>query len=185
MGLGLDGCGSHGWGYIVAGRLIPSPYDETCTALSAIATDAQKMSYVRAWAAARIRDERLVDAIRGSDWFIRGDPTPHYIDLDWRYLGFGPSLAWVEFNSNPRDGIAIDAMDIASVTLTQIRTSIIIRLNAAGDLGLHWPPEAMGKLRPISNDVFVYCPELRQTQPRPVGLIGEDRSTAIRINDRR
>jgi hypothetical protein len=45
--------------------------------------------------------------------------------------------------------------------LTQGRSSIIIKLHAKGDLGLQWPSEAMSKLKPISDDVFVYCEHSR------------------------
>jgi hypothetical protein len=144
--------------FLLLGRQIQGTYDKTCMTVSAIATDAQKMRYVQAWAAARIRDQRFMEAIRESPSFERGDPrSPHYIDLDWRSLGFMPELAWIEFNLNRRDGSTVDAMDIASVSLTQGRSTIIIRLNAAGDLGLHWPPDAMAELRPVSQDVFVDC----------------------------
>ena len=67
----------------------------------------------------------------------------------------------MEFNINEPGKHDLDASDIASVCLTQGRSGIIIKLHAAGDLGLQWPPEAMSKLRPISGDVFVYCDNSR------------------------
>src|SRR5688572_21946163 len=120
------------------------------------------MRYVQAWAVSRIHDEPFMHAINESVTFTRGDPrSRQYIDLDWRYLGFAPELAWVEFNINEPGKDDLDASDIASISLTQGRSSIIIKLHAEGGLGLQWPPEAMSKLRPISDDVFVYCEHSR------------------------
>jgi len=145
-------------GYLSVAREIQRTYDETCNGVTAIARDPQKMKYVQAWAASRTHDERFMAALRESSSFVRGDPrSRHYIDLDWSYLGFSRDLAWVEFNTNEVDQHDIDAAEIGSVSVTQGRSSIIIKLSAAGDLGLQWPPEAMKKLKPISDDVFVYC----------------------------
>ena len=143
--------------YLVTSKT-QSFHDHTCTALMAIAKDSEKMNYVRTWVASRVNDEQFMDAVRKNRTFELGLPaTRQYIDLDWRYLGFLPQDAWVGFDLEDADKDGLDARGIASVSLNQFRSSITIKLNAAADLGFQWTSEEMKKVRPVGNDVFVYC----------------------------
>lgn len=143
--------------YLVTSRS-QSFHDETCTALTAIASDSEKINYVRTWVASRVNDKRFMDAVRKNRTFERGIPaTQQHIDLDWRYLGFLPQYAWLGFELDKAHKHGLDAGGIASVSLNQFRSSIIIKLNGAADLGFQWTPEEMSKVRSVGDDVFVYC----------------------------
>lgn len=143
--------------YLVTSRT-QSVHDDTCTALMAIASDAEKMSYVRTWLAARVNDEKFMDALRKNRTFDRNLPaTREYIDLDWRYLGFLPQYAWLGFELEEAGKEGPDAGGIASMSLNQFRSSIVIKVSAAGDLGFQWTPEEQKRVRSVGNDIFVYC----------------------------
>ena len=133
-------------------------HDDTCERLAAIAADPQKVQYVREWAAARISDERFMDAVRESGLFERVDPrTQQFIDLDWRYLGLDPEIAWVGFNTNQPDPRTVQAAGIGSLSLRQFRSSLIVGLKADGDLGLVLTAEDRRRLKSFGNDIFLDC----------------------------
>jgi hypothetical protein len=130
--------------------------DDTCSRLMAVARDPHKIQYVRTWVAGRTKDERFMAEVRQSPSFDHRDPTTwHFIDLDWRYLGLSPELARLDFNGG--DGAYIRTVGLRSVGLYEGRSGIIVGLGS-GDLALGtWPAEEVRKLRPVGDDVFVYC----------------------------
>jgi hypothetical protein len=133
-------------------------HNDTCAGLTAIASDGQKMERVKAWLASRMSDKDFMDAVRQNRYFEPGDPRlQKYIDLDWRYLGFVPEYASLVFNSRNIERHDFDAGEIESVSLGQGRSSIIIRLGSAEDLGLRWPAQEAKKMKAVRADVFVYC----------------------------
>jgi hypothetical protein len=132
--------------------------DDTCERLTAIAADSQKVQYVRKWAAARISDERFMDAVREYPFFERGRPrAQQFIDLDWRYLGLDPEFAWVGFNTHQPDLRTVQAAGIGSLSLNESRSSLIVGLRADGDLGLELTAEDRRRLKSFGNDIFLDC----------------------------
>jgi hypothetical protein len=133
-------------------------YESKCSRLTAIAQDPQKTKYVREWVAARLNDPSFMNEVRRYPDFERIDPrTRQYIDLDWRYLGFDPGLAWIEFNIEAADRRDVDAKGVGSISLNENRSSIIIGLNGEAGLGLESFPEYIKELKGVGNDVFVDC----------------------------
>jgi hypothetical protein len=129
-----------------------------CSRLTAIAEDPQKMTYVKMWATARMKDPQFMQEVRRYPWFEGRDPRKKkYIDLDWTYLGFDPDYSRIEFNISVKDVHDADATKVGSITLSQQRTSIVIRLNDRADMALGWTPEEMRELRPVADGVFVDC----------------------------
>ena len=94
--------------------------------------------------------------VRQTPWFEHRFPTTwHFIDLDWRYLGLSPELARLDFNGG--DAAYVRTIGLRSVGVYQGRSGIIVGLSS-GDLALGtWPAEAVRKLKPVGDDVFVYC----------------------------
>lgn len=116
------------------------------------------MKYVKEWVTSRTNDKAFMEVVRKSRTFEPRDPRPYkQIDLEWGYLGFTPEYASLTFNFKPTDEQDFDATRIESVSLTQSRVSIIIDTNEIGDLGLLWSPEALRELKPVGDNVFVYC----------------------------
>lgn len=117
------------------------------------------MKYARDWALSRLADDKCMAAVRASKSFEPTIPSQaQYIDLDWRYMGFlGP--ARTEFNFKVVDWDGLEARKVGSVSLTEVRASIIIGLNGDPDLGLEWPAEYLKKLKRVGDEVFVYCGE--------------------------
>jgi hypothetical protein len=142
--------------FAVAAMLESRSHDDQCNQLTAIASDPQKVAYVRAWMASRSQDERFMTAVKTHARFDHDDPgTRQSLDLDWQRLGLSPINARLEFN----DGFApyVRTLGIRSVSLYQGRSGIIIGLNA-GDLGLgSWGAEEVRKLRRVGDGVYVYC----------------------------
>jgi hypothetical protein len=140
----------------VAAILDSRSHDDQCSQLTAIASDPQKIAYVRAWVASRSQDERFMTAVKTDARFDHDDPgTWQSIDLDWQRLGLSPINARLEFN----DGFApyVRTLGIRSVSLYQGRSGIIIGLSA-GDLGLgSWSTEQVRQLRLVADGVYVYC----------------------------
>jgi hypothetical protein len=132
----------------------PAHEDERCSRLAAVASDPQRVRYVREWVAARMKDERFMATARQSPYFDRRDPTMwRYIDLDPRRLGFDPTL--VQFN----DGFGADvrANGLTYVQIFLGRPSIIIETSAAADVGSEWSTEDRAKLRAFSPGALVIC----------------------------
>lgn len=126
--------------------------EAACNRVEGIARDADKMKYVKEWAAARTADKEFVDAAIKYQWFEQAFPlTQRYIDLDWRSLGFYPQSAWVAFNID-------NTATINSISLNQGRHGVIVKLDASSDLVIKLgPPGNLSTIRPVSDDVFVYC----------------------------
>jgi hypothetical protein len=108
------------------------------------------------WVAERTKDEQFMAEVGQYPWFDHRDPTSwHFIDLDWRYLALSPELARLDFNGG--NGTYIRTFGIRSVGVYQGRSGIIVGLDS-GDLALGtWSAEEVRKLRPVGDDVFVYC----------------------------
>ena len=58
---------------------------------------------------------------------------------------------------NVEDVQDADAAKVGSISLSQQRTTIIIRLNDSPGMALRWTPEALGKLKSVGDGVFVDC----------------------------
>lgn len=129
-----------------------------CAALAATARDAQKMQYVREWLAKRTANEEFMDVVVKYRAFEQFSPfTPKYVDIDWRYLGFDPRAAWLGFNINDAEE-GSDPARILSVSLNQSRAGIILKLRPTDDVvGRFGPPGNLNSVKPVSDDVFVYC----------------------------
>jgi len=132
-------------------------HDDTCAGVTRIAGDAQKMKYVKSWIASRTADQEFINEIRASRFFQRGDPRLQQMDLDWAYLGLTPEFVSLAFNVKSASDPEFEATKIESVSIGQGRSTIIIRLNESEDFGLLWPAEELSKIKPVADDVFVYC----------------------------
>lgn len=145
--------------------------DETCNRLASIGGDPQRIQYVRNWVAERTGDAEFMEAVRRFRSFEHTNPILRaYIDLDWDYLGLPPNLAWIEFNMKSTETRNVDARGIGSVSLHEGRSSIIIQLNDASDLGLGWPADAMSRLQDVGNGAFCIVSRSRSmlVSSRPV-----------------
>ena len=129
---------------------------EVCRAITAIASDAKKMQYVKAWAASRLSEKDFVEQLRTRNTFESNDERS-YGGLDWQRIGIEEGLASVEFNLGLSDAGGWDINQIHSVSIRRGRSMIVIRLSSANDLGLYWTPERLAELKPVVEDVFVYC----------------------------
>lgn len=128
----------------------------TCSRLTAIAQDPQKMAYVKMWAVERMKDPEFMQEVRQYPWFEGRDPRKkRYIDLNWKYLGFDPDYSRIELNINVKDMPDADATKVGSISLSQQRTRIIIRLNDSADMALGWTPEEIRSLKAAGEGVFV------------------------------
>lgn len=132
-------------------------HDGTCAGVTRIAGDAQKMKYVKSWIASRTADQEFMNEIRTSKFFQRGDPRLQQVDLDWTYLGLTPEFVSLTLNVKSVNDSEIEASKIESVSIGQGRSTIIIRMSGSEDFGLLWPAEELSKIRPVADDVFVYC----------------------------
>lgn len=131
---------------------------DTCAGVTAIASDAQKMRYVKSWIASRTSDQEFMNEIRRNRFAEPGDARlKEYIGLDWAYLGLNPEFASLAFNVKNAGKHDFDATEIGSVSIGQGRSMIIIRMNNSEDFGLLWPAEELSRLRPVADEVFVYC----------------------------
>ena len=142
--------------YVYASRFRERPPydDETCNVLAAVASDPQRVRYVREWMAARMKDEEFMADARKLPYFERRNPTmwPH-VDLDAGRLGFPPTL--VQFNGD--DGADVRANGLRYAQIHAGRPSIIIQLDPAADLGAEWTAKDRQQLRAFSPGAFVYC----------------------------
>jgi hypothetical protein len=131
------------------------PYgDERCDRLAAVASDPQKVKYVREWVAARMQDERFMTVARQSPYFDRRDPTMwRYIDLDSRRLGFDPTL--VLFNDGFGADVRANGLRYSQIHLG--RPSIIIQVNPTADLEAEWSAADRGRLRAFGDGAVVFC----------------------------
>lgn len=144
--------------FYLAGHRVQRLHDDTCSVLTAIASDSQKMQYVKGWVASRTNDETFMDEVRQNRYFEQGDPRlREFIDLNWNYLGFVPQDASLVFNVKDPEQRDFEAAAIESVSLRQGRSTIIIKLSSAGDLGLMWPAEALQKIKAVRADIFTHC----------------------------
>jgi hypothetical protein len=133
-------------------------HDDACAGVTRIASDSQKMTYVKSWIASRTSDQEFMNEVRRNRFFEPGDPRLHeHIDLDWAYLGLTPELVSLAFNVKNAAKRDFDATRIESVSLGQGRTTIIIRLSKSEDFGLLWPTEELSRIKPIADEIFVYC----------------------------
>jgi hypothetical protein len=131
---------------------------EACQAVTAIASDERKMEYLKSWLAARLGNNDFAEVLQQRKYFERSEIKYwKYIDLDWKYLGFNKELVSVRFNSNDANSDEAAITSVGSMSISQNRILLIVRLDSSKDLGLRWPPEEMAKLTPVSTDVFVYC----------------------------
>lgn len=132
--------------------------ERQCNSVTAIAKDTQKIRYVKEWVATRTANRDFVEAVVKNRWFLRaGSLAAQYIDIDWRYLGFYPDRAWVGFNVDDAEARGADPARIASISLNQGRTGIILKLNPTDDVVGDGPPGNPSTVRSVGDDVFVYC----------------------------
>jgi hypothetical protein len=142
----------------VAASRLSGPYDnDTCNALAAIATDPQKVRYVRFWFAQRAREPRFIYELNENADFAPPDPrTPELIDLDWSYLGLQPKWKAASFNVGDYGRKPFTADSVKSITLYQGRSEVTIGMSADGDLGFDQSPDG-GRTRSFGDNVFVSC----------------------------
>lgn len=136
---------------------LAGPYDdETCNALAAIATDPQKVRYVRSWFAKRAQDPKFMYELSEDEVFMPREPrTREQIDLDWSYLGLDPKWKAASFNIRGRKPYTADR--VKSITLYQGRSEVTIGMSADGDLGFDPQPADLESMRSFGDDVFVSC----------------------------
>ncbi len=153
-------------GALMLAALLPAcgegTYESACRGVTAIASDAQKMRYVKGWIDARLSDRRFVESLRKSGTLEHNDPRNlQFGGLDWKYLGLPGDSASLQFNMPLSKSGGWDVGRIGSVSLLYLRTFIVIRLTPANDLGLDWPAEELAKAKAVGDEVFVICPEVR------------------------
>jgi hypothetical protein len=114
------------------------PYDDAmCNALAAIASDPQKVAYVRAWFVRRANDPKFMYELNDDmDFAPRAPRTLKSIDLDWSYLGLNPAYTAASFNIRGYGRKPYTADRFKSVTLYHGRANITIGLSPDGDLGV-------------------------------------------------
>lgn len=142
----LPGCGAR------------SEAEGLCGDVTAVASDAQKMKYVKEWIASHLSDQKFLESIRRNPTLRHKDERlPESGGLDWKYLGVAAELTRVEFNRHYYQSGGADADRYGSVSLQLGRSFIVIRLGSTNDLGLDWSPEYLSKLKAFGDDVFVFC----------------------------
>jgi hypothetical protein len=134
---------------------LAGPYDDaTCNALAAIATDPQKVSYIRWWFAKRTQNAKFMYELNEDESFMPNQPrTLEQIDLDWKYLGLNPK--WKAASFNFRGSKPVTADRVKSITLYQGRSEVTIGMSADGDLG--FDPQPVTRMKSFNNNVFVLC----------------------------
>ena len=138
-----------------------SSYERACRGVTAIASDVQKMSYVKGWIDARLSDRRFVESLRKHKALEHNDPRNlQYGGLDWEYLGIPGDMASLQFDMPLSKSGGWDVDRIGAVSLLYYRTFIVISLRPAKDPGLEWPTEELAKAKAIGDGVFVSCPEV-------------------------
>ena len=143
LALILPGCGTR------------SLEEERCIALTAIASDTEKMRYAKEWIASHLSDKRFQESLRTRSEL--GSNDPRMLDFDVKYLGIPRELVTLQFNMDVSDSGGRDIKQIDSASIRLGRTYIIIRLSAANDFGLLWPPEMLAEIKAVGDGVFVYC----------------------------
>ena len=132
--------------------------ERRCSAITKIAGDAQKMRYAKEWIASHLSDRRFREILRKGRSFEHNDyRIQEFGSLDWEFLGIPADFASLDFNLVLNEAGQWDIDRIDSASLTVGRVSIIVRLGPGKGLGLDWPPEELAKIRPVGEDVFVYC----------------------------
>jgi hypothetical protein len=140
--------------YAAAFRERPPYDDDTCNALAAVASDPQKVEYVREWMVGRMKDAEFMVAAERLPYFEQRNPLEWpYVHLDARRLGFAPTL--VQFNGD--DGEDVRANGLRYAQIHAGRPSIIIQLDPADDLGPEWSAKDREQLRVFSPGAFVLC----------------------------
>jgi hypothetical protein len=140
--------------YARAFRERPPYDDERCNRLAAVASDPQRVKYVREWMASRMKNQGFMAAATYLPYFERRDFTTwHHIHLDTGQLGFDPTL--VQFNAD--DGADVRANGLRYAQIHLGRPSVIIQVNPAADLGAEWSAADRARLRAFSEGAFVFC----------------------------
>jgi hypothetical protein len=133
---------------------LPYGDDDICNELAAIASDPQKMQYVREWMAALMIDEKfMAEAVKVPFFQPIGGVWLPDIHLDTDRLGFQPTL--VHFNND--DGEDVRANGLRYAQIHSGRVSLIIQFDPSADLGAEWSAADRQKLREFSPGAFVLC----------------------------
>lgn len=133
---------------------LPYGDDDICNDLAAVASDPQKVQYVRAWMAARMKDEEFMAEAVKLPFFQRiGQAWLPDIHLDTDRLGFQPTL--VHFNNDDGEDVRAHGLRYAQIHLG--RVSLVIQFDPSADLGAEWSAADRQMLREFSPGAFVFC----------------------------
>ena len=136
-----------------------SPVRQLCGLLTAIASDPNKVAYIKKWIGSHLEDEKFRETLRDFNSLRAHDERmQRFGDLDWKYLGIAEGIGTVEFHGALNAG-HLDVSRINAVEMSVGRSSIFVRLSSDNSAGQSWSPEHLAEMRAFGEDVFVSCGE--------------------------
>ena len=129
-------------------QLQPVAYEEICSFLTAIASDASKMKYVKQWIASRLADAKYLESLRAANTEYSDDEALRtFGDLDWESLGIATGAARLRYLMELKNP-GWDVDHIYAVEISLARKSIVIDLAHSN---------RFAELKFVGEDVYVDC----------------------------
>ena len=137
-----------------------SEVGQLCAIVTTIASDRDKVRYVKQWAESHLRDERFRATLRSRHEVMAWEERLRESgDLDWKYLGIAGGTGELEFHGPILDSGETDESKIGAVEIWVGRSSVLVRLSQDASTSPPWLPGHMSEMKPMSEDAFVFCGE--------------------------
>jgi len=141
-------------------KLKDNPNDgmsKNCYRLANIVYDTEKSEYLTELANSIAMSKKIIDMV-GPTRKLNLIDYPELnseLNIDWNFLGMQSDFAGIALNG-VHSGYE-NIFTISSVSLTQGRNQLIIKLGNVNDLGLQWPSHELKKVKHIKDNFYFFC----------------------------